>query len=210
MHDCDTRSRGFSAERPGGARQVGAHIGRTAQQTREVVRSAHGGVLFVDEAYTLVKKDAEKDFGTEAVEELMRGMDGGEVCMVFAGYERKMREFMESNAGLYRRVAKQFTFVDYTAAELAQIAQLQIDAMRFTCAADTTPGALTKVIASAPPEMRSLMNGGVADQLVKLAKECLDGRLPKNCDAAALCNFQLADMKGAMAKMTRQWAERKT
>ena len=118
-----------------------------------------------------------------------------------------MREFMDANAGLYRRVAKQFTFVDYSAAELAQIAQLQIDAMRFT--SDATHGALTKVMASAPAEMRSLMNGGVADTLVKLGKEHLDSRLPANCDAASLCHFTLADFKAGMERMKKQWAERK-
>ena len=66
-----------------------------------------------------------------------------------------------------------------------------------------------KVMASAPAEMRSLMNGGVADQLVKLGKEHLDSRLPANCDAAALCHFQVADFRSAMEKMKKQWAERK-
>ena len=137
----------------------------------------------------------------------MRGMDSGEVCMILAGYENKMREFMDANAGLYRRIANQFTFVDYTPAELAQIAQLQIDATGFT--SDATLPALTKIMASAPAEMRSLMNGGVAETLIKFGKQCLDARLPKNCDAAALCHFTLADFKAGMEKMKRQWADRK-
>jgi hypothetical protein len=64
-------------------------------------------------------------------------------------------------------------------------------------------------MASAPAEMRTLMNGGLADALVKLGKQCLDARLPKNCSAAELCHFTLADFRAAMEKMKRQWAERK-
>eukprot|EP00966_Prymnesium_polylepis_P255012 5892261-Prymnesium_polylepis.1 len=133
-------------------------------------------------------------------------MDSGEVVMIFAGYERAMRSWMDANAGLYRRIAKQFVFADYSAVELARIVLLKLEDIRFTPGPSATPDTLAQLIGSAPREMRSLMNGGMADQLVKLAKENLDQRLPADCDTADLCTVSFADFDAALARMRTQWS----
>ena len=184
---------------------VGSAIGKTAEQTRAVIERATGGVLFIDEAYTLVKKGAEKDFGVEALEELMRAMDEGKVVMIFAGYEGRMKEWMEANMGLYRRITKQFTFVDYTSREIAQIALAQLKCLGFTVDACVTLDALAGLIGSAPQKMRSYMNGGVADSLVARGREALDARLAADCDTDALWRLSLVDFEQGMSRMTAQW-----
>ena len=99
---------------------VAGHIGQTAAKTREKIEEAKGGVLFIDEAYTLVGR-GEKDFGIEAIEEIMRVMNEGDPVCIFAGYKGEMSEFIEANPGLYRRITRKFNFNDYTAAQLADM-----------------------------------------------------------------------------------------
>ena len=87
------------------------YIGQTATKTRKVIEKSKGGVLFVDEAYRLLgRSDDGKDFGPEAIEELMSVMTKGDPVMVFAGYKHDMENFFKSNAGLFRRVSRHFIF----------------------------------------------------------------------------------------------------
>ena len=88
---------------------------------RPYVEKAKGGVLFIDEAYTLVGR-GEKDFGIEAIEEIMRVMNEGDPVCIFAGYKGEMSEFIEANPGLYRRITRKFNFNDYKAAILNTLA----------------------------------------------------------------------------------------
>merc|ERR550514_1134576 len=103
---------------------VGSHIGETALKTRQKIKEAEGGVLFVDEAYMLANPAVEKDFGAEAVNELMAAMLSGNPVMIFAGYTQQMTEFVQLNAGLFRRIEQQFEFEDYTVDALARIVQI--------------------------------------------------------------------------------------
>ena len=102
---------------------VRGHIGQTAIRTNEVVDFALGKVLFIDEAYTLAKKDAGSDFGPEAVAELMVRMvsDSERLVVAAAGYTREMTEFLESNTGFQSRFTDEFTFDHYEPGELHQI-----------------------------------------------------------------------------------------
>jgi SpoVK/Ycf46/Vps4 family AAA+-type ATPase len=102
---------------------VRGHVGQTAIRTNEVVDFALGKVLFVDEAYTLAKKDAGSDFGPEAVAELMVRMvaDADQLVVAAAGYVKEMREFLESNTGFQSRFTDEFMFEDYTPDELFAI-----------------------------------------------------------------------------------------
>merc|ERR1719327_1800293 len=100
---------------------VGSCVGKTAQLTKAKVQEARGGVLFVDEAYRLFPKDADvKDFGKEAVDELMAAMlvEGGPL-MIFAGYPKLMDGFLQANPGLRSRIPNTFDFEDFSWAELA-------------------------------------------------------------------------------------------
>lgn len=103
---------------------VGQYVGETAQKTDKIINDAIGGVLFIDEAYTLVKKGGSgQDFGQEAVDILLKRMEDrrGEFVVIAAGYPEEMNIFMNSNPGLKSRFSQTFVFEDYTPDELMQI-----------------------------------------------------------------------------------------
>ncbi|MBR0474323.1 MAG: AAA family ATPase [Erysipelotrichaceae bacterium] len=103
---------------------VGQYIGQTAQLTTEVINSARGGTLFIDEAYTLYKKDNERDFGTEAIDTLLKDMEDhrGEYCVIMAGYEEQMNDMIRNaNPGLASRFDHKINIEDYSADELVDI-----------------------------------------------------------------------------------------
>lgn len=102
---------------------VGAFIGATAMKTRRVCREALGGVLFIDEAYTLVNAENEKDFGPEAIATLLTFMENnrGNVAVVVAGYPKEMERFLKGNPGLRSRFDLTVDFPDYAEGELEKI-----------------------------------------------------------------------------------------
>jgi probable Rubsico expression protein CbbX len=105
---------------------VGQYIGHTAPKTREMLKRAMGGVLFIDEAYYLYRPENERDYGAEAIEILLQVMENNrdDLVVIFAGYKDKMDVFYQSNPGLSSRVANHIDFPDYTAEELLAIAKL--------------------------------------------------------------------------------------
>ena len=106
------------------SRLVGQYIGHTAVQTSEVIKSARGGTLFIDEAYSLFRKDDEKDFGSEAIDTLLKDMEDhrGEYCCILAGYEDRMDEMIKyANPGLASRFDHKINIGDYSSDELLDI-----------------------------------------------------------------------------------------
>ena len=105
---------------------VGQYIGHTAPKTKEVLKQAMGGVLFIDEAYYLYKPDNERDYGAEAIEILLQVMENQreDLVVIFAGYKDRMDSFYESNPGLSSRVANHIDFPDYTPEELILIGRM--------------------------------------------------------------------------------------
>jgi probable Rubsico expression protein CbbX len=105
---------------------VGQYIGHTAPKTREMLKKAMGGVLFIDEAYYLYRPENERDYGAEAIEILLQVMENNrdDLVVIFAGYKERMDVFYQSNPGLSSRVANHIDFPDYSATELLAIAQL--------------------------------------------------------------------------------------
>ena len=105
---------------------VGQYIGHTAPKTKDVLKRAMGGVLFIDEAYYLYKPDNERDYGSESIEILLQVMENQreDLVIIFAGYKDRMNSFYESNPGLSSRVANHIDFPNYTPDELIQIARL--------------------------------------------------------------------------------------
>ena len=111
---------------------VAGYVGQTALKTRRVINRAKGGVLFVDEAYSLVEGDGGKssDFGREAVQELMRDLTSGDPVVILAGYPSEMEGFLRVNPGLGRRFQVRFDFKDYDASDSASfpdVSELQVD-----------------------------------------------------------------------------------
>ena len=117
---------------------VGQYIGHTAPKTREVLKRAMGGVLFIDEAYYLYRPENERDYGQEAIEILLQEMENhrDDLVVILAGYKDRMDRFFGSNPGLSSRMAHHIDFPDYTPAELLDIAQLMLRQMQYTLSAD--------------------------------------------------------------------------
>lgn len=112
---------------------VGQYIGHTAPKTREVLKRAMGGVLFIDEAYYLYRPENERDYGQEAIEILLQEMENSreDLVVILAGYKDRMDRFFRSNPGLSSRIAHHIDFPDYTDDELHAIAQLMLDRMQY-------------------------------------------------------------------------------
>jgi probable Rubsico expression protein CbbX len=126
---------------------VGQYIGHTAPKTKDVLKRAMGGVLFIDEAYYLYKPDNERDYGAEAIEILLQVMENQreDLVIIFAGYKDRMDSFYESNPGLSSRVANHIDFPDYTPAELIQIARLILEEQQYRMDAEAEAALLEYV-----------------------------------------------------------------
>ena len=112
---------------------VGQYVGHTAPKTREALKRAMGGVLFIDEAYSLYRLDNERDYGQEAVELLLQAMenDRQDLVVIFAGYKDKMDRFFKDVPGISSRIAHHIGFGDYGDGELLAIAQLMLAAQNY-------------------------------------------------------------------------------
>jgi len=102
---------------------VGQYIGHTAPKTKEVLKKAMGGVLFIDEAYYLYRPENERDYGQEAIEILLQVMENqrDDLVVILAGYKDRMDTFFQSNPGMSSRIAHHLDFPDYSVDELMQI-----------------------------------------------------------------------------------------
>ena len=112
---------------------VGQYIGHTAPKTKEVIKRAMGGVLFIDEAYYLYRAENERDYGQESIEILLQVMENNrdDLVVILAGYEDRMNDFFTSNPGMSSRIAHHITFPDYTLDELAAIGALMVDELGY-------------------------------------------------------------------------------
>lgn len=112
---------------------VGQYIGHTAPKTKEILKKAMGGVLFIDEAYYLYRPENERDYGQEAIEILLQVMEErrDDLVVVLAGYKDRMNTFFQSNPGMASRVAHHIDFPDYAEGELFQIAELMVAKLNY-------------------------------------------------------------------------------
>jgi probable Rubsico expression protein CbbX len=108
---------------------VGEYIGHTAPKTRQVLERAMGGVLFIDEAYTLYRAADSKDYGQECIDILMQVMENerDKLVVVLAGYKDRMDQFFETNPGMSSRIAHHLDFAEYEVNELLAIGQRMLD-----------------------------------------------------------------------------------
>jgi probable Rubsico expression protein CbbX len=112
---------------------VGQFIGHTAPKTKEVLKRAMGGVLFIDEAYYLHRPENERDYGQEAIEILLQVMENQreDIVVILAGYRDRMEMFFQSNPGMRSRIAHHIDFPDYALDELVQIAHLMLTPLNY-------------------------------------------------------------------------------
>lgn len=112
---------------------VGQYIGHTAPKTKEVIKKAMGGVLFIDEAYYLYKPENERDYGAESIEILLQTMENNreDLVVILAGYKDRMDKFFHSNPGMRSRIAHHIDFPDYGSDELVAIAKLMLESQHY-------------------------------------------------------------------------------
>jgi probable Rubsico expression protein CbbX len=112
---------------------VGQYVGHTAPKTKETLKRAMGGVLFIDEAYYLYRPENERDYGQEAIEMLLQAMEAhrDDLVVIVAGYKERMDTFFHSNPGLHSRVGHHLEFSDYSLEELMEIAALMVTRQQY-------------------------------------------------------------------------------
>ncbi|HEY5836675.1 right-handed parallel beta-helix repeat-containing protein [Streptomyces sp.] len=159
---------------------VGRFVGHTAQLTKEAFERARGGVLFIDEAYTLTPRGgAGNDFGQEAVDTLMKLMEDhrDEVVVIVAGYQEEMRGFLASNPGLASRFSRHIAFEHYADEELVEIVRRQAGTAGYVCVPETVQ-ALLALFGSVPRD-RNFGNGRFARQTLETMITRQAGRLSR-------------------------------
>ena len=181
---------------------VGEYIGQTAPKTRAIVESALDGVLFIDEAYSLVPGDSARDFGPEAVATLLKMMEDNRdrLIVILAGYTREMKDFINSNPGLQSRFTRYIEFPDYSEGELMQIFRSLVDKNDYRLAPGTEAAAGDVIREAVAGRDRNFGNGrfvrnffeqtvrNQADRLaasVRLDKEQLQLILPEDISYTA-------------------------
>ncbi|MFJ5225921.1 right-handed parallel beta-helix repeat-containing protein [Streptomyces sp. NPDC088400] len=156
---------------------VGRYVGHTAQNTKEAFERAIGGVLFVDEAYTLTPEGSSSDFGREAVDTLLKLMEDhrDEVVVIAAGYTEEMQRFLSSNPGLASRFSRSVEFENYTTDELIEILTKHASGYGYDSAPETLKALHTYV--DALPRDRSFGNARTARQLLETMMTRQAGRI---------------------------------
>ena len=167
---------------------IGRYIGETAPQTKEVIEKARGGILFIDEAYALYRKDDDKDFGKEAVEVIMKELsDGpGNISIIVAGYPKEMKEFIESNTGLKSRFTNHYQFYDYTPDELMEIARGMTDKKALIISKDAEDSLYKFIVDEYRKREKTFGNARYVSSLIEEAQVNLGLRVMKNSNPADL------------------------
>ncbi len=163
------------------SRLVGQYIGQTAIQTSEIIESARGGTLFIDEAYTLYKKDNEKDFGSEAIDTLLKDMEDhrGEYCVILAGYANEMNDMIRNaNPGLASRFDHKINIEDYSAEELLDILVSMARGRQFKIRSDAREVILSRIRKEKVDDTfdnarfaRRLLDEAIEKQALRLSEE---------------------------------------
>ncbi len=166
---------------------VGQYVGHTAKQTNDVIKSAIGGVLFIDEAYAICR-DQHDSFGREAVDALVKGMEDNrnDLVVILAGYKDEMNTFLKTNSGLLSRFPHMIEFEDYTSDEMVQIALVTAKAKGYTIAEDCR-GALVRLFDK---------------KQIKGRNDSGNGRLVRNIIEAAILNQSKRLLKETAADLS--------
>lgn len=174
---------------------VGEYIGQTAPKTKKMIDSARGGILFIDEAYSLARADDDsKDFGKEVIEILVKEMsDGvGDIAIIGAGYPKQIKSFIDSNPGLKSRFSEYFHFDDYLPEELHQIA-LYTSEQKQVCFSEEADNYLKEQLTEAYRKRDDHFgNARFVNAIVDEAKQNMGLRLMQSSNIANLTNDDLS------------------
>ncbi|MBA4285730.1 MAG: CbbX protein [Xanthomonadaceae bacterium] len=180
---------------------VGQYIGHTAPKTKEVLKRAMGGVLFIDEAYYLYRPENERDYGQESIEILLQVMENNrdDLVVILAGYKDRMNTFFSSNPGMSSRIAHHIDFPDYSQPELLSIAARMVKQMnyRFDADAEAAMGdyigrRLTQPNFANARSVRNALDRARLRQANRLFADVGDG--PFNVTAEALSTLSASDI----------------
>ena len=179
---------------------VGQYIGHTAPKTKEVLKKAMGGVLFIDEAYYLYKPDNERDYGQEAIEILLQVMENNrdDLVVIMAGYADRMDRFCSANPGFRSRIAHHIDFPDYTDGELGRIAGSMLDAQGYRL--DDEAGAAMAEYIALRREQPHFANARSIRNALDRARLRQANRLfsrDRPVTAAELCTITQADIRAS-------------
>jgi len=174
---------------------VGEYIGQTAPKTKKMIDSARGGILFIDEAYSLARSDDDsKDFGKEVIEMLLKEMsDGpGDIAIIGAGYPKQINHFIESNPGLKSRFTQYFHFDDYLPEELYQIALYCAKQKQVNFSPDADAYLKEQLTEAYRKRDENFGNARFVNAVVDEAKQDMGLRLMKSLNLASLSNEELS------------------
>jgi probable Rubsico expression protein CbbX len=180
---------------------VGQYIGHTAPKTREILKKAMGGVLFIDEAYYLYRPENERDYGQEAIEILLQVMENqrDDLVVILAGYRDRMDTFFRSNPGMSSRIAHHIHFPDYTPGELLAITEQMAARWNYRFD-DAARAALRDYIAARVQQPRFAnarsMRNALDRARLRQANRLFDGA-GSHTDAAALQALSAADIRAS-------------
>ncbi|MCB0637074.1 MAG: AAA family ATPase, partial [Lewinella sp.] len=182
---------------------VGEYIGQTAPKVREVIEKARGGVLFIDEAYSLARsQDDTKDFGREVIEILVKEMSNGpgDLAVIAAGYPKEMKHFLDSNPGLKSRFKHFFEFPDYLPQELSKIAEYACREMEVTLQPEAQRKINEIIVEAFRSRDRTFGNARFVFDLIEKAKINLGLRImaqdnPRQVEKEELAMIELPDVE---------------
>lgn len=149
---------------------IGKYIGHTEANVKELINSAKGGVLFIDEAYALARSDSQNDFGKEAIDVLVKAMEDhrSELVVILAGYSKEMQDLLSVNPGLSSRIPFRFTFTDYSASEILEIVKRSFQSKQFVLAPEAALALEQEVTALFARQ------GGMLEGNGRWARNCVD------------------------------------
>lgn len=179
---------------------VAEYIGQTAPKTKEAIKKARGGILFVDEAYALARKnDDSKDFGKEAIEILLKEMSDGEgdLAIIVAGYPNEMNIFLESNPGMRSRFSMYYDFVDYMPQELMEIARFTMEKRGVNLSITAEEYLYKKMVDAYRNRDTTFGNARYVNTLIDESKMNMGLRLMQSNNPETLTNEELSTIQSA-------------
>lgn len=191
---------------------VGEYIGHTEKRMREIIDKAKGGVLFIDEAYTLIDRSQDSnDFGKEVINSLLTllSVPDPDMIVIMAGYEDKMQDLLKTNPGLKDRFPLQFHFEDYTAEELMEIARINLQERHFILTPDAALR-LNQVITETAAQQNVYFGNGrwvhnfIEQGLIKsMARRIMSMSFHDSADQILLSTIEPADVDDAEERLLR-------